>query len=168
MRQGKGVSAGPSTPGGDKNTPKTPRTTGGRKRAARSTGKSTANKKSKVAVVKSENVYEIDDDSDNELPPLNITPSKSLVDEDKMRAYEQRMADGASRVPPLDLASAQAASPEADDDDDDDDVKIVTPADVAHSFEPAQSFSTGNAYADDFFSNTQGPSKSYQDLDFDC
>lgn len=166
MRQGKGVSAAPSTPSGDKNTPKTPRTTGGRKRAAPSTGKSTANKKSKVAVVKSENIYEIDDDSENECPPLNITPSKSLVNEDNMRAYEQRMADGASRVPPLDLAPTQAASPE--DDDDDDDVKIVTPADVAHSFEPAQSFSTGNGYPDDFLSSTQGQSnKSYEDYDLE-
>lgn len=147
--------------------PKTPRTTGGRKRAAPSTGKSNASKKSKVAAIKSENIYEIDDDSDNEHPPLDITPSRSLVNEDKVRAYEQMMADAAARVPPLDLAPAQAASPEEDDDDD---VKIVTPADVAHSFEPAHSFSTGNGYhANDFYTDTQHQSayKSYEDHSYE-
>lgn len=146
--------------------PKTPRTTGGRKRAAPSTGKSTASKKTKVAAIKSENIYEIEDDSENEHPPLEITPSKSLVNEEKLRAYEQMMAESAARVPPLDLAPAQAASPEEDDDD----VKIVTPADVAHSFEPAQSFSTGNGYhASEFYTNTQSQSdyKSYEDYSFD-
>ncbi|KAJ4414846.1 hypothetical protein N0V82_007694 [Gnomoniopsis sp. IMI 355080] len=166
LRQGKGVSAAPSTPGGDsgKNAPKTPRTTGGRKRAATSTGKSTANKRSKSAV-KPGSIFDVDDDSDNELPPLNFTPSKSNVNEDKARAYEQMMADTATaRIPPPDLAPAQAASP----DDEDDDVKIVTPADVAHSFEPAQSFSTGNGYHPDaFYSNTHSYVQKYEDDAYD-
>lgn len=81
-----------------------------------------------------------------------------------MRAYEQMMADTAARVPPPDLAPAQAASP-----DDDDDVKIVTPADVAHSFEPAQSFSTGTGYHPHaFFSNSHSDiHKPYEDDAFD-
>ncbi|KAJ4388811.1 hypothetical protein N0V93_006271 [Gnomoniopsis smithogilvyi] len=165
LRQGKGVPTAPSTPGGSRNNPQTPRTTGGRKRAATSTGKSTANKKSKSAV-KLENTYEIDDDSEIEDPPLDITPSKSLVNEDKMRAYEQILSETAPRFQPPDLAPAQAASP----DDDDEDVKIVTPADVAHSFEPTHSFTTGSGYhPHTFFNNTHGDiyNKSYTEDAFD-
>lgn len=159
MRQGKGVSAAPSTPSGDKNVPKTPRTTGGRKRAAPSTGKSTANKKNKAAS-RPETMYYDGDDSENEHPPLDITPTRSLVDEDKLHAYQQMMADSAARVAPPDLAPAQAASPE----DDDDDVKIVTPADVAHSFEPAQSFSTGTGYHPNaFYGNAHSNAHKFED-----
>lgn len=82
-----------------------------------------------------------------------------------MRAYEQMMADTATHVAPPDLAPTQATSPEEDDDD----VKIVTPADFAHSFEPAQSFSTGagyhpNAFFSDAHSNAH---KSYEDDAYD-
>lgn len=163
MRQGKAVAGAPSTPGGDKNAPKTPRHSGGRKRAAPSTGHATGSKKPKV-LVKSENTYDGDEGSDNEHPPLDITPSRVLVDEDKTRAYEQMMADSAARVAPPDLAPAQAATPE----DDDDDLKIVTPADVAHSFGPAQSFSTGPAgYHSNAFYGNADDEKSYEQPAFD-
>lgn len=115
-------------------TPKTPRTVGGRKRTAPSTGRSTGTKKSKQESSKKfveDLSADLDDDSDNEMLPLDLTPTKSRVNEQKLREYSQ--AQGWLPADPPALESTQAAETPEDDD-----LKIVTPADAGPSFSFAQ------------------------------
>lgn len=124
MRQGKEVTG-----------PKTPKTPGGRKRnasTAPSTGRSTLNKKAKSAsakkIIEDLNANLDDTDSDNDLPPLDQTPTKLRYNEQELRAYQ--LAEGyAQPDPPVQESAQAAASP-----DEDDDVKIVTPGDAGPNF----------------------------------
>lgn len=133
MRQGKEAPA----------VPKTPKTPGGRKRnatSAPSTGRTPLSKKAKQASIKkviedlNANLDADDDDSDNELQPLEMTPSKPRYDEQKLRAYQ--LANGYAQPDPPALESALiAATPE----DEDDDLRIVTPGEAGPNFSFAQS-----------------------------
>lgn len=149
LRQGKE----PATPSSS-STPKTPRTTGGRKRGAPSTGKTPASKKAKADSVKkftdNYNANLDDDDSENEYPSLDLTPSKPVrVNEQKLREYQASMGSYyPAETPALEPAQA-AATPE-----DDDDVKIVTPADAGPAFSFAQSTT---ASGNDGLSNWDNP-----------
>lgn len=63
---------------------------------------------------------------------MDLTPTKSRINEQKMREYQQ--AQGWHLADPPALESAQAAATPEEDDD----VKIVTPADAGPSFSFAQ------------------------------
>lgn len=133
MRQSKGSSAGPSTPGSaaSKN-PKTPGTSGVRKRSAPSSKTTTTGKKTKLAPMV------IDDDSSdgaNVPPPVMKTPK---INEEALRAYQTAnyTNPGLSEAVPS-LASANAASA-----DDEEDTRVVTPGDAASG-----SFNNGSSQA---------------------
>lgn len=76
---------------------------------------------------------DLEDDSDNDLAPLDLTPTKPRINEQKLREYQ--LAQGWIPADPPALDSAQAAATPEDDDD----LKIVTPADAGPNFSFAQS-----------------------------
>lgn len=154
LRQGKTApgGAGPSTPGGGTaSVPKTPRTTGGRKRAAPSGGKTPASKRTKTTTVTTAKP-EVAEDDESEVEPFPVM--EPVVSEEAMRAHEAK-TNGlpyalASEAAPS-LASARAVSI-----DEDEDVKVITPADAAPSF----SFSQSSAAAAPAYSFSQSTAPS--------
>ncbi|KAF3770924.1 hypothetical protein M406DRAFT_326336 [Cryphonectria parasitica EP155] len=135
--RGSSGSTAPATP--SSSGPKTPRTGGSRKRAAPSTGKSTSTKKQKGSSVKfsgilNPSVADDDDDdndsSDNEFPPIEMTPTKSgiRINHEKMAAHERAMGITYPKdTPALDPTQTITS-------DDEDEVRILTPADARTSF----------------------------------
>lgn len=155
MRQGKG---GPSTP--TATTPKTPKTTGGRKRTVPpSTGKSTATKRIKHEIVDFEDldVDELEalaDKYNNNPSNFDFTPTKSRTKPIK--------------TPTLEHTQATAAS------DDDDDLQIITPCEPpTFSFAQANTQHSSTTSDDhsswDFYSNaTKGQHYADDEFDDEC